>query len=85
MSLASRFDRYPSILCCHSTTRVDTAWWWLLGSDGSALGDAIVGSMSSEVLVVVSHLLLGIVAPPTILNLRFLSVKQEVSWGLEFS
>ena len=30
----------------------------LLESDGGALGDAIVGSMPSEVLVVVAHLLL---------------------------
>ena len=56
-----------------------------LESDGSSLGDAIVGSMSSEVLVVVAHSLLGMVPPPTVLSLEFLSTKLQVSWGLGFS
>ena len=76
MSHASMFDRYPSISCYHSITQVATTWWWLLGSDGSSLGDAIVGSMSSEVLVVMVHLLFGIVPPPAVLSLEFLSVTQ---------
>ena len=58
---------------------------WLLGSGGSSLGDAIVGSMSSEVLAVMVHLLFGIVPPPTVLSSEFLSVKLQVSWGLRFS
>jgi hypothetical protein len=85
MSHASILDSYPSIPCYRSITQVATPWWWLLESDGSSLGDAIVGSMSSEVLVVVAHLLLGIVPPPTVLNLEFLSNKLQVSWGLGFS
>ena len=76
MSPTSMFDRYPSISCYHSITQVVTTWWWLLGSDGSSLGDAIVGSMSSEVLVVMVHLLLGIVPPPTVQSLEFLSTTQ---------
>ena len=85
MSHASILDSCPSIPCYRSITQAATPWWWFLESDGSSLGDAIVGSMLSGVLVVVAHSLLGIVPLPTVLSLGFLSTKLQVSWGPGFS
>ena len=78
-------EAYPAETVTVRERKSPRPWWWILGSDGSSLGDAIVGSMSSEVLVVVSHFLLGIVPPPTVLRLEFLPDKLQVSWGLRFS